>query len=148
MSNGGAGQRFVQQSRPSVRYGRHVIEAVEQHGQGQLKCLAVSGGEVYVCDIGNYRVVMFGLDGSFVWQWGTEGSGEGRFHNPTTVVVNGDEVLVMSNNRVQVFGLDGSFVRQWGSEGDGAGQFIELDSIAVSEGEVFVSSRHCVQVFQ
>merc|ERR1711957_154381 len=109
-------------------------------GEGQLKGpvgLAVSGGEVYVCDQWNHRVVVFGLDGSFVRQWGTNGSGGGH---PGAVVVNGDEVLVTDydNHRVQVFGLDGSFVRQWGGRGVGAGQFVNPDSIALSEGEVFV----------
>ena len=103
-----------------------------------------------MCDTGNHRVVVFGLDGSFVRQWGTEGSGEGHFKTSAAVVVNGDEVLVtdMNNNRVQVFGLDGSFVRQWGTRGDGAGQFIEPVGIAVGEGEVFVSCDHRVQVFR
>ena len=112
--------------------------------------LAVSGGEVYVCDQQNFRMVVFGLDGSFVRQWGTEGFPEG-------VAVNGDEVLVTdSDNLVQVFGVDGSFVELWGDPdgglgvgaGGGAGQFDVPYGIAVSEGEVFVSSRHCVQVFQ
>ena len=68
---------------------------------------------------------MFGLDGSFVRQWGTVGSGEGQFNFPHGVLVDGDEVLVIDtcNNRVQVFGLNGSFVRQWGDKGYGVGQF-------------------------
>ena len=103
---------------------------------------------MYVCENNNH-VVVFGLNGSFARQWGTEGSGEGQFDCPCGVVVSGAELLVtdLSNNRVQVFGLDGSFVRQWGGAGDGAGQFVRPDGIAVSEGEVFVGSSHRVQVF-
>ena len=73
---------------------------------------------MYVCDSFNHRVQVFGLDGSFVRQWGGEGSGEGQFDGPYGVVVNGDEVLVtdLSNDRVQVFGLEGSFMRQWGGK--------------------------------
>merc|ERR1712166_363934 len=87
--------------------------------------VAVSEGEAFVCDHGNHRIVVYDLDGSFVRQWGTKGSGEGQFNYPWTVVVNGDEVLVsdFNNHRVQAFGLDGSFVRQWGGKGVGAGQF-------------------------
>ena len=86
----------------------------------------MSKGEVYVCDHLNHRVVVFGLDGCFVRQWGTQGSGEGQFSYPFDVLVNGDEVLVTDyeNHRVQVFDLEGLFVRQWGGEGDGAGQLI------------------------
>jgi tripartite motif-containing protein 71 len=95
-------------------------------------------------------VVVFGLDGSFVRQWGTEGSGDGHFNGPLAVVVNGDEVFVtdIQHNRVQVFGLDGSFVRQWGGRGGGAGQFVCPEGIAVSEGEVFIASCHRIQVFK
>ena len=101
-------------------------------------------------DSNNNRVVVYGLDGSFVRQWGTEGSGAGQFITPDDVVVNGDEVIVTdsSNHRVQVFSPDGSFVRQWGGRGGGAGQFAIPSGIALSEGEVFVASRHRVQVFQ
>ena len=38
--------------------------------------------------------MVFGLDGCFVRQWGTQGSGEGQFSYPFDVLVNGDEVLV------------------------------------------------------
>ena len=95
-------------------------------------------------------ITVFGLDGSFVRQWGTQGSGEGQFNAFTGVAVNGDEVLVADdgNHRVQVFGLDGSFVRQWGKQGGGAGQFEHPEGVAVSEGEVFVSCDHRVQVFR
>ena len=73
-----------------------------------------------MCDASNNRVQVFGLDGSFVRQWGTQGSGDGQFKYPSGLIVNGDEVLVIDygNHRVQVFGLDGSFVRQWGGKGD------------------------------
>ena len=93
---------------------------------------------------------MFGLDGSFVRQWGAKGSGEGQFNRPLFVVVRGEEVLVteFDNHRVQVFGLDGSYKRQWGGQGDGAGQFQNARGIAVSEGEVLVSSDNRVQVFR
>jgi hypothetical protein len=95
-------------------------------------------------------MVVFGLDGSFVRQWGAEGCGEGQFNCPVGVVVIGEEVLVAElwNHRVQVFGLGGSYKRQWGGQGDGAGQFQDPSGIAVSEGEVFVSSKHRVQVFR
>jgi DNA-binding beta-propeller fold protein YncE len=103
-----------------------------------------------VCDCFNNRVVVFNLDGSFVRQWGSVGSGDGQFNLPYGVVVNGDEVLITdnSNHSMQVFGLDGVYKRQWGGEGDGAGQFNCPMGIAVSEGEVFVASDRCMQVFR
>ena len=71
----------------------------------------MSGEEVFVCDITG----VFSR-GSFVRQWGSEGSGQGQFHYPHDVAVRKGEVFVsdFSNHRIQVFGVDGSFVRQWG----------------------------------
>ena len=37
--------------------------------------VAVKGNEVVVCDYNNRRVQVFGLDGTFVRQWGGEGAG-------------------------------------------------------------------------
>ena len=91
---------------------------------------------MYVCDQDNHRMVVYGLDGSFVRQWCTKGSGEGQFNRPWAVAVNWDEVLVgdYCNHRVQVFSLDGSFVRQWGGEGAGAGQFVGSKRISSERG--------------
>ena len=77
-------------------------------GEGQFNQpvgVAVSGGEVFVSDLGNHRIQVFGLDGSFVRQWGTEGAGEGQFVGPSCVAVSGEEVIVCdrSNNRIQIF---------------------------------------------
>ena len=57
---------------------------------------------------------VFGLDGTFVRQWGGRGAGPGQFNVPRGVAVVGDAVIVCDagNHRVQVFGRDGDFVRQ------------------------------------
>ena len=99
----------------------------------------------------NHRVQVFGLDGTFVRQWGDEGEGPGQFSNPRGVAVVGGEVVVSDglNYRVQVFGWDGTLVRQWGGEGDGPGQFKYPWGVAVKGNEVIVtdSLNHRVQVF-
>ena len=124
-------------------------------GEGQFKRpygVCVSGGEVSVCDSGNHRVQVFGLDGGFLRQWGTLGEGEGQFVYPSGVCVSDGEVFVTDsdNDRVQVFGLDGGFLRQWGTEGEGEGQFDRPRGVCVSDREVFVcdAGNHRVQVFR
>ena len=102
----------------------------------------VSGGEVYVCDAWNHRVVVFGLDGSFVRAVGHQRQWGGAAQSSSWLVTD------LGNARVQVFNLDGSFVRQWGSRGGGAGQFDDPWGVAVSEGKVFVGCEHRIQVFQ
>jgi hypothetical protein len=95
-------------------------------------------------------VQVFGLDGSFVRQWGSFGVGQGQLRYPIRVVASGGEVFVLEsfNHRVQVFDLDGTFLRQLGSRGDYDGQFDYPDGLAVSDGEVFVSDSRVQVVTQ
>ena len=85
-------------------------------GLGQLKYpngLALSGDDqLYVCDCMNDRVQVFGLDGSHVRSWGSEGGGPGQFYLPTGLVVDEECVYVcdFGNHRVQVFALDGDLI--------------------------------------
>ena len=67
--------------------------------------MAVRGNEVIVSDYGNHRMQVFGLDGTFVRQWGGKGAGPGQFNRSDGVAVVGDEVVVCDagNHRVQVF---------------------------------------------
>ena len=109
----------------------------------------MSAGEVFGCDTNNYRLQVFGLDGSFVREWGTKGRDVGQFCYPRSVVVSGEEVIVLEIFRIQVFGLDGSFLRQWGTWGEREGEFHDPTGVSVSCGEVFVCDcdNDRIQVF-
>ena len=63
----------------------------------------MNGDEVILTDFENHRVHVFGLDGSFVRQWGGEGDGAGQFVCPSGVAVSAGEVFVASYHRMQVF---------------------------------------------
>ncbi len=34
---------------------------------------------IYICDSGNHRILKFSENGEFLMQWGSNGSGEGKF---------------------------------------------------------------------
>jgi len=73
-------------------------------------------GMLYIVDQGRTRIVVFDPKAEvFIRNWGTSGSGESQFNEPTGVVVGGNHVYVMDtgNDRVQVFDLDGKFLRSW-----------------------------------
>ena len=58
------------------------------------------------------------VEGVFLRQWGSEGSGESEFNYPEGICLSGEEVFVCADNHcIQVFARDGSFVRRWGSKG-------------------------------
>ncbi len=80
---------------------------------------------------------------TFVTQWGSLGTADGRFNQPYGVAVDpaGNVYVTDSlNHRVQKFGPTGSFIAKWGSRGTGAGQFNEPRSVAVDpSGNVYVT---------
>jgi DNA-binding beta-propeller fold protein YncE len=128
---------------------------------------AVSGGEylyVYVADTGNHRLQRIRLSydsgsqiyrGSFSNKWGSYGTGNGEFKNPTGVdysTIN-DYVYVadQANHRIQYFDAVGSFLGKWGSYGNQPGSFKRPWDVEVSPrtGYVYVadSGNDRVQYF-
>jgi len=80
-------------------------------GNGQFNNIggvAVGGsGNVYVSDVGNYRIQKFTSSGAYVTQWGTQGNGNGQFQATHGVAVDASGHVYASdlgNNRIQVFG--------------------------------------------
>lgn len=80
---------------------------------------------------------------SFVTAWGTYGSGDGQFHSPAGVAVDGDGHVYVTdsyNDRVQKFTSNGAFLTAWGTHGTGNGQFDTPMGVAVDAGgDVFVT---------
>ncbi len=78
--------------------------------------VAVHGNELYVCDTGNDRVQVFGLDdGFFIREFGGSGSGPGEFRSPSGIAVASDGTIAISdsgNNRVQLLTADGEFIKE------------------------------------
>jgi sugar lactone lactonase YvrE len=68
------------------------------------------GGQVFVADTGNHRIVRFSADGSKQMEWGGRGSEPGKLFDPIGLAVAGDgRVFVCDNGneRMQVFDRDG-----------------------------------------
>ena len=131
-------------------------------GHGQLdipETLAVDGGgRLYVTNYGNNAgldtnsVVEFNPDGTFLQQFGGNGTASGQFTVPVGVAVDGGSVYVADapNNRVEVFTTAGAFVRQFGGTGGDAGHLNGPGNVALdSGGSVYVSdtANHRVQKF-
>src|SRR5258708_23333053 len=63
---------------------------------------------------------------SYLSQWGSSGSGNGKFNTITGVVVDSSGNVYVADNgntRVQKFTSTGTYLTQWGSYGTGVGQF-------------------------
>lgn len=81
---------------------------------------------VYVVDYANCRVQSFDTTGTYLAQWGSQGSGNGQFMTACQVSVDASSNVYVSdvvNCRVQKFDAAGNYLTQWGSQGSGSGQF-------------------------
>ncbi len=110
---------------------------------------------VYVADVLNDRVQVFGLDGTFVRKWGTRGSRHSQFKNPSGVAVHPTRDLIFISEdwgyRIQAFRSDGTFLFAHGSRGAAEGQFCSPRHLALhpTRDLLFVTdwANDCVQVF-
>jgi DNA-binding beta-propeller fold protein YncE len=72
---------------------------------------------IYVVDQGHDRIVKFSPDGHVLSNWGSKGSGDGQFNDPTSVAVDSTigKVYVAdpTNKRIQVFDQNGKFLTKW-----------------------------------
>ena len=67
------------------------------------------GGELYVCDAHNHRIVVYDLStGSFVRSLGRRGSQPGELQSPFGLLAVGDRLVVTDATRVQVLQPDGT----------------------------------------
>ena len=97
------------------------------------------------------RVMVFNNAGEYLYDIGSEGSGDGYFSNPTGLAIDKFDRLIvcdLGNRRLQLFTLDGKFVAKV------AGSFFyhnsHLVGCAVSDtGHLFVTdyNKHCIYVF-
>jgi DNA-binding beta-propeller fold protein YncE len=72
---------------------------------------------IYVVDQGHTRIVKFSPDGQVLAVWGSKGTGDGQFDDPTSVAVDPttNKVYVADprNKRIQVFDSNGKFLTKW-----------------------------------
>src|SRR5262249_21761307 len=66
---------------------------------------------------GRTRIVRFNTDGRLLSLWGSKGTGDGQFDDPTSVAVDPKTSKVYvadpQNKRIQVFDSEGKFLSNW-----------------------------------
>ena len=108
---------------------------------------------IYVSDPPGHRIQVFELDGTFDFEWGTSGTGDGQFNRPSQIALDRDGNVYVAdalNDRVQVFNSSGAFIRKFGNNGTGDGQFQTVSGVALdAAGQIYVSDslNDRVQVF-
>ncbi len=101
---------------------------------------------IYVVDQGHTRIVKFSPDGHVLSSWGSKGSGDGQFNDPTSVAVDSTsgKVYVADpiNKRIQVFDQNGKFLTKWVVAEWGRPAGFEDLAIDSKAGRLYASSAH------
>ena len=112
-----------------------------------------SGDYLIVSNDGDHSVKVFTREGYYRYQFGTRGTGNGKFDDPYCLSVTKSGHLLVcdcDNHRVQVFELNGKFVGKFGKYGSNLGEFDYPFSVALlSNGQIVVSDfgNHRIQIF-
>ncbi len=107
---------------------------------------------MYVVDTGNSQIKKFDSTGKLLLSWGSFGSGNGQFRNPSGIFIDQKYVYISDtgNARIQKFDKNGNFVLTWGTYGDGHGLFhIPVALVEDRNGDLFVSDSgtNKIQIF-
>ena len=157
------GNIFICEFRGGLRVrdkeGNEMIESTIQKtiDSLQLKPVDVSIGlddQIVVLDCSQHsrRVVILNKEGELIKSFGSKGSEDGQFNDPSGVDVDEEGRIIVCdtyNHRIQVFDDDGSFLHSFGSYGSSEGQFDQPSGVGVDrDGNIVVcdSLNHRIQV--
>jgi sugar lactone lactonase YvrE len=118
---------------------------------GPTDVLSTPQGDIFVTDGQfNSRIVRFRADGTFVKEWGTNGSGDGQMKLPHAIATDSAGHLFVAdrdNARIVLFDRDGRFLANWAQFGAPSGLYITPDdtlyvaAIGEQSGVVIGSAR-------
>lgn len=115
--------------------------------------LAVPGGQIYVADTNNSRIVLLDQDGLVVLAWGSQGSRHRQFNQPRVVAQDhygNIWVLDTGNSRVENYTNDGKLNFVWGKFGtkDGFLNFpLGMALNQIDQGVIADSGNFRMQIF-
>jgi len=101
---------------------------------------------VYVVDQGHNRIIKFSSDGQVLASWGTGGTGDGQFNDPTSVAVdtktNRVYVADPRNRRIETFDSEGNFIDKWSVPEWGEAAGFEDLAVDSNTHRLYASSAH------
>ncbi|GEM_PF-3094713 len=109
--------------------------------------IALDGkGFIYISDTDNHRIVKVDMDGSYVSEFGREGSGIGELRRPKGLTIDSEGRVIVAdtrNHRIQVFAPDGESLGVWGRLGTGDGELDRPHGISILPGRaVYIADTH------
>lgn len=118
-------------------------------GAGQFQSvrdILYSSGYLYVTDIGRYKVIKYSVAGSYITEWGGNGSADGKFNYPWGIDADSSGniwVADRNNERIQKFNSAGTFLAKYTAESP------KCYGLAIDEdNNVYVTDYDSVKVFK
>ena len=116
-----------------------------------LMCAVYHQETFFVSDLNAHYIKVFSKEGKFLYDIGSEGSGDGQLKDPAGLAIDKFNNLIVcdsGNKRLQLFTLDGKFVtkiEQHFVEDSDAPSYVAVSN----DGRVFVTDceKNCVHVF-
>ncbi|MCG2722916.1 MAG: 6-bladed beta-propeller [Thermodesulfovibrionales bacterium] len=136
------------------RDGRYLRDIGSENVLKRPAGITIDEERLYVADTHHHKIFVFSKkDGTFLFSFGKNGTGNGEFNYPTNIFIDKSGLLYITdslNFRVQIFDKHGHFISSFGKHGDGSGDFSKPRGIAVdSDGHVYVADAlfDTVQIF-
>lgn len=104
-------------------------EADDPYTFGRIRSLSASDdGRIFVADIRDSEVRVFGPDGTFLQRIGRDGEGPGEFSYLASLYVMGDTLVTMDPgmNRLGLFDLSGAWLGHWEGTGGISGDAVTV----------------------
>lgn len=108
--------------------------------------------QIYIVDSGNHRVQTFSNDGTFLFMFGSKGSGKGELDSPVGIVTSKDGRVYVAdrgNRRIQIYAKDGEHLMTIPTV-SGKSSFIPIDIVIDEKKRILVSAsgpHHRILVF-
>ncbi len=99
------------------------------------------GGEIFVSDQRNNKILVYGKNGNFLRMFGEHGREEGQFISPTFLAAEGNNLAVLDggNSRIQLYKPDtGGFISQFGQRGGNVGQFMRATGLSIFQDHIYI----------
>lgn len=117
--------------------GKPGVPGRDKHHFNQPSDVVVTkDGHIFVADghqlRGNNRVVKFSPDGTYLLEWGEEGTDLGQFRDPHAIAIDSQGRVFVGdrmNNRIQIFDQNGKFLEVWTQFGRPSGIFFTNDDM-------------------
>ncbi|MCK9224795.1 MAG: NHL repeat-containing protein [Candidatus Muirbacterium halophilum] len=107
---------------------------------------------LYVGDVGNFRIQKFNSSGNHVKSFGKNGLRDGNFIGKFSFVITLDGTIIVSDyarSYIQLFDMTGNFISAFGKFGDNKNQFINPLGIGKNnQGDIFVLNAKSMDPFK